>query len=61
MSKSMQVPILVFETKEEVEILMSALHNFKEYEKDEKEKVKHDALLHELYKINKIYETTNNS
>ena len=30
MSKSMQVPILVFETKEEVEILMKALHNEKD-------------------------------
>ena len=57
----MQVPVLVFEKQEDVEILMNALYSFKEYEKDEKEKAKHDALLHELYKINKIYEKTNNS
>ena len=61
MSKSIQVPILVFETKEEVELLMNALHNFKEYSKEEKEKAKLESLLHELYKIDKIYEKTNNS
>ena len=61
MAKSMQVPVLVFEIQHEVELLMNALHNFKEYQKDEKEKKECDKLLHELYKINKIYETTNNS
>jgi len=61
MAKSMQVPVLVFEKQEDVELLMEALHNRKEYEKDEKGKVKYDELLHELYKINKIYEKTNNS
>jgi len=57
----MQVPVLVFEIQYEVELLMNAVHNFKEYQKDEKDKIKLDALLHELYKINKIYEKTNNS
>ena len=57
----MQVPILVFETKGEVELLMNALHNFKEYSKEEKEKAKLESLLHELYKIDKIDEKTNNS
>jgi len=61
MAKSMQVPVLVFEIQYEVELLMNAVHNFKEYQKDEKDKIKLDALLHELYKINKIYEKTNNS
>tara|TARA_R110002020_G_scaffold256273_2_gene469925 strand:- start:22615 stop:22800 length:186 start_codon:yes stop_codon:yes gene_type:complete len=61
MAKSMQVPVLVFEKQEDVELLMNALHNKKEYATDEKEKAKYDELLHELYKINKIYETTNNS
>ena len=61
MAKSMQVPVLVFEKQQDVEILMNALHNRKEYIKDEREKEKYDELLHELYKINKIYEKTNNS
>lgn len=61
MAKSMQVPVLVFEIQYEVELLMNAVHHFKEYQKDEKDKIKLDALLHELYKINKIYEKTNNS
>jgi hypothetical protein len=61
MAKSMQVPVIVFEKQYEVELLMNAVHNFKEYQKDEKDKANLDALLHELYKINKIYEKTNNS
>tara|TARA_R110002012_G_scaffold320710_1_gene545090 strand:- start:1914 stop:2099 length:186 start_codon:yes stop_codon:yes gene_type:complete len=61
MAKSMQVPVLVFEKQEDVELLMNALHNKKEYANDEKEKAKYNELLNELYKINKIYETTNNS
>ena len=58
----MQVPVLVFEKQREVEILMKALHHEREIGvKSDEEKVKYDAILHELFKINKIYETTNNS
>ena len=31
----MQVPVLVFEKQEDVELLMNALHNKKEYANDE--------------------------
>tara|TARA_R110000824_G_scaffold329070_2_gene515909 strand:+ start:617 stop:802 length:186 start_codon:yes stop_codon:yes gene_type:complete len=61
MSKSMQVPVLVFEKHKEVEMLMEALHSKKEYMTDGTDKQEADKLLHELYKINKIYEKTNNS
>jgi hypothetical protein len=61
MSKSMQVPVLVFEKQKEVEMLMEALHSKKEYMTDGRDKEEADKLLHELYKINKIYEKANNS
>ena len=61
MAKSMRVPVLVFEKQKEVEILMEALHTKKEYMTDGTDKKECDKLLNELYKINKIYETINNS
>ena len=61
MAKSMRVPVLVFEKQKEVEILMEALHTKKEYMTDGTDKKECDKLLNELYKLNKIYETTNNS
>ena len=57
----MQVPVLVFEKHKEAEMLMEALHSKKEYMTDGRDKKLCDKLLHELYKINKIYEKTNNS
>ena len=61
MAKSMQVPVLVFEKHREVEMLMEALHTKKQYMTDGTDKKEADKLLNELYKINKIYEKTNNS
>tara|TARA_R110000822_G_scaffold19207_26_gene62778 strand:+ start:503 stop:703 length:201 start_codon:yes stop_codon:yes gene_type:complete len=66
MAKSMQVPILVFEKKEDAELLMSSLRIYKEKsEKElflsEREKENLETLLDEVYKINRIYEKTNNS
>tara|TARA_R110002167_G_scaffold364342_2_gene586108 strand:- start:404 stop:604 length:201 start_codon:yes stop_codon:yes gene_type:complete len=66
MAKSMQVPILVFEKKEDAELLMSCLRIYKEKsEKElflsEREKENLETLLDEVYKINRIYEKTNNS
>jgi len=60
MSKSMRVPVLVFEKHEEVEIMMAALHTYKETQK-KYDKVKIAELLNEVYKINKIFEKTNNN
>ena len=66
MAKSMQVPILVFEKKEDAELLMRSLRIYKEKsEKElflsEREKENLETLLDEVYKINRIYEKTNNS
>ena len=61
MAKSMRVPVLVFEKHKEVELLMAALHTKIEYMTDSSDKSEDNELLTELYKINKIYETTNNS
>jgi len=55
------VPVLVFEKHKEVELLMAALHTKKEYMTESSDKRECDKLLNELYKLNKIYEQTNNS
>tara|TARA_Y100001951_G_scaffold42450_1_gene33628 strand:+ start:54 stop:236 length:183 start_codon:yes stop_codon:yes gene_type:complete len=60
MPKSMRVPVLVFEKHEEVEIMMSALHTYKETQKKYDE-VRIAELLNEIYKINSIFEKTNNN
>jgi hypothetical protein len=56
----MRIPVLVFEKHEEVEIMMSALHTYKETQK-KYDKVKIAELLNEIYKINSIFEKTNNN
>ena len=61
MAKTMRVPVLVFEKHKEVELLMAALHTKKEYMTESSDKRECDKLLNELYKLNKIYEQTNNS
>jgi len=60
MSKSMRVPVLVFEKHEEVEIMMAALHTYKETQKKYDE-VRITELLNEIYKIDRIFEKTNNN
>ena len=58
--KTMRVPVLVFENKEDVEIVMSAMVNYAEVQnKNEKTKVR--ERLNEIYKINTIFEQTNNN
>ena len=56
----MRVPVLVFEKHEEVEIMMAALHTYKETQKKYAE-VRITELLNEIYKIDRIFEKTNNN
>ena len=58
--KTMRVPVLVFENKEDVEILMSAMVNYAEVQ-NKYEKTKVRERLNEIYKINTIFEQTNNN
>ena len=58
--KTMRVPVLVFENKEDVEIVMSAMVNYAEVQ-NKYEKAKVRERLNEIYKINTIFEQTNNN
>ncbi len=58
--KTMRVPVLVFENKEDVEIVMSAMVNYAEVQ-NKYEKTKVRERLNEIYKINTIFEQTNNN
>lgn len=58
--KTMRVPVLVFENKEDVEIIMSAMVNYAEVQ-NKYEKTKVRERLNEIYKINTIFEQTNNN
>jgi len=58
--KTMRVPVLVFENKEDVEIVMSAMVNYAEVQ-NKYEKTKVRERLNEIYKINTIFEKTNNN
>ena len=60
MPKSMRIPVLVFENKEEVEIMLSSIHTYQETQK-KYDKVKVAELLNEIYKIDRIFEKTNNN
>ena len=58
--KSMRVPVLVFENNEDVDILIAALYNWNETQtKYDKNKVQ--ERLNEIYKIQTIFEKTNNN
>ena len=57
MAKSMKVPVLVMEHQDDVELLIQGLERM--FNKEKRDRVR--ELLEELYKIRKIYETTNNS
>ena len=62
MAKAMKVPVLIFEHHNEVKILMSALNNIKDsndYSQVRRKETK--ELLDEIYKIDAIFENTNNN
>ena len=58
--KSMRVPVLVFENKEDVDILIAALYNWNETQ-NKYNKTKVEERLNEIYKIKTIFDTTNNN
>lgn len=55
MAKSMKVPVLVIENKNDIEMLLQGMHYIQEMKKWDSNKTQ--RLLKELYKINKMYET----
>jgi|TARA_Y100000034_G_C6896871_1_gene413685 DNA-directed RNA polymerase subunit F len=55
MAKSMKVPVLVIEHKNDIEMLLQGMHYIQEMKKWDSNKTQ--RLLKELYKINKMYET----
>jgi len=62
MSKAMKIQVLVFENHNEVKLIMKALHLIKDssnYSQRERGEIK--ELLDEIYKINGIFEATNNN
>ena len=60
MAKALRVPVLVFENKEEVEIIASALNLYSEEYGGERQK-KVDKVRNEIHKIIVIFEKTNNN
>jgi predicted subunit of tRNA(5-methylaminomethyl-2-thiouridylate) methyltransferase len=54
MAKSMKVPVLVIEHKDDIEMILQGIHYIKEMKQWNTAKVQN--LLNELYKINKMYE-----
>ena len=64
MAKSMKVPVLVIEHKDDVEMIMRGLHWLQEqkvYDDPPESKERFEELLNEIYKIQSILEKTNNS
>ena len=55
MAKSMKVPVLVIEHKDDIEMLLQGMHYIQEMKKWDSSKTQ--RLLKELYKISKMYET----
>ena len=55
MAKSMKVPVLVIENKNDIEMFLQGMHYIQEMKKWDSNKTQ--RLLKELYKINKMYET----
>ena len=58
--KTMRVPVLVFENNEDVDILIAALYNYNETQ-TKYDKTKVQERLNEIYKIQTIFEKTNNN
>ena len=54
MAKSMRVPVLVIEHKDDIEMLLPGMHHIQEMKTWNSNKVR--KLLKELYNINKMYE-----
>jgi len=54
MAKSMRVPVLVIEHKDDIEMLLQGMHYIQEMKKWNSDKVR--KLLKELYNISKMYE-----
>ena len=64
MAKSMRVPVLVIEHKDDVEMIMRGLHYLQEqkvYDDPPDVKERFEELLNEIYKIQRILEKTNHS
>jgi len=62
MAKAMKVPVLIFESKDESELIMNGLHLIKDsnnYSQSKRKKI--GEILNEIYKINQIFITTNNN
>jgi 3-methyladenine DNA glycosylase AlkC len=58
--KTMRVPVLVFENSDDVDILVEALYNYNENQ-NKYSKTKVQERLNEIYKIQTIFEKTNNN
>ena len=58
--KTMRVPVLVFENSDDVDILVAALYNYNENQ-NKYDKTKVQERLNEIYKIQTIFEKTNNN
>jgi len=56
----MRVPVLVFENSDDVDILVAALYNYNENQ-NKYSKTKVQERLNEIYKIQTIFEKTNNN
>ena len=58
--KSMRVPVLVFETPEDVDIILKAMNSWNEVQ-HEYDKNKVQEKINEIYKIKQIFDNTNNN
>ena len=60
--KAMKIPVLAFEHQDEVKLIMSALNSVKDSDtlpSESRKKIR--SILDELFKINAIFENTNNN
>ena len=57
MAKIMKVPVLVFEHKDDVELIIQGLERM--FNQEKRDRIR--ELLEELYKTRKYYETVNNA
>ena len=64
MAKTMRVPVLVIEHKDDIEMLMRGLHlvqDYKTYDDPPETKKRFEELLNEIHKLNTIFEKPNNA